>query len=214
MNCTCIAIIDFQLPFEYTIASRSTDVIVLCQLDGITCSKLDQFGFQKLNVLEQPMTPAPAPNAPDKGLEACNAQYDRHNDVACLMLNNISPKLQRQFENYSPYDMLQELESMFKKQTGVERFDLIQTFHACKQKEGQFISSYILKMRSYLEQLERLGYILPQDINVGLILNGLSNDLARFVRNYNMRNMGKTIGALHAMLIEYEKGLPKKAATP
>ncbi|GJY47242.1 hypothetical protein Tco_0436305 [Tanacetum coccineum] len=37
---------------------------------------------------------------------------------------------------------------------------------------------------------------------------------AGFVRNYNMHNMGKTIGELHALLIEYEKGLPKKAATP
>ncbi|GJY11823.1 retrotransposon protein, putative, ty1-copia subclass [Tanacetum coccineum] len=38
--------------------------------------------------------------------------------------------------------------------------------------------------------------------------------IMRFVRNYNMHNMGKTIGELHALLIEYEKGLPKKAATP
>ncbi|GJT58668.1 retrotransposon protein, putative, ty1-copia subclass [Tanacetum coccineum] len=29
-----------------------------------------------------------------------------------------------------------------------------------------------------------------------------------------MHNTGKTIGELHALLIEYEKGLPKKAATP
>ncbi|GJR76048.1 retrotransposon protein, putative, ty1-copia subclass [Tanacetum coccineum] len=29
-----------------------------------------------------------------------------------------------------------------------------------------------------------------------------------------MHNMGKTIGELHALLIEYEKGLPKNAATP
>ncbi|GKD78176.1 NIN-like protein [Tanacetum coccineum] len=29
-----------------------------------------------------------------------------------------------------------------------------------------------------------------------------------------MHNMGKTIGELHAMLIEYEKGLPKKTETP
>ncbi|GKE92816.1 retrotransposon protein, putative, ty1-copia subclass, partial [Tanacetum coccineum] len=33
-------------------------------------------------------------------------------------------------------------------------------------------------------------------------------------KNYNMHNMGKTIGEIHAMLIEYEKGLPKKAETP
>ncbi|GKB25151.1 retrotransposon protein, putative, ty1-copia subclass, partial [Tanacetum coccineum] len=49
---------------------------------------------------------------------------------------------------------------------------------------------------------------------VGLILNDLTNDFVGFVRNYNMHNMGKTIGELHALLIEYEKGLPKKAATP
>ncbi|GJU84330.1 hypothetical protein Tco_1291876 [Tanacetum coccineum] len=29
-----------------------------------------------------------------------------------------------------------------------------------------------------------------------------------------MHNMGKTVGELHALLIEYEKGLPKMAATP
>ncbi|GJR15520.1 hypothetical protein Tco_0798172 [Tanacetum coccineum] len=32
--------------------------------------------------------------------------------------------------------------------------------------------------------------------------------------HYNKHNMGKTVGELHAMLIEYEKGLSKKAKTP
>ncbi|GJS67408.1 retrotransposon protein, putative, ty1-copia subclass [Tanacetum coccineum] len=69
-------------------------------------------------------------------------------------------------------------------------------------------------MKGYVEQLDHLGYVLPQDLSVGLILNGLTSDFAGFVRNYNMHNMGKTVGELHALLIEYEKGLPKKAATP
>ncbi|GJR41145.1 retrotransposon protein, putative, ty1-copia subclass [Tanacetum coccineum] len=91
--------------------------------------------------------------------------------------------------------MLQELKSMFEKQAGVERFDLIQTFHACKQEEGKPIAAYVLKMKGYVEQLEHL-------------------DFAGFVRNYNMHNMRKIICELHVMLIEYEKGLPKKAKTP
>ncbi|GJW61802.1 retrotransposon protein, putative, ty1-copia subclass [Tanacetum coccineum] len=66
------------------------------------------------------------------------------------------------------------------------------------------------EMKGYVDQLERLGYMLPQDLIVGLILNGLTKD---FARNYNMHNTGKTIGELHAMLVEYEKGLPKKAET-
>nr|GEZ14702.1 zinc finger, CCHC-type [Tanacetum cinerariifolium] len=109
--------------------------------------------------------------------------------------------------------MIKELKSMYEKQAGVERFDLIQTFHACKQEEGKLVVAYVLQMKGYVDQLERLGYVLPQDLTVGLILNGPTKDFAGFVRNYNMHNMGKTIGELHAMLIKYEKGLPKKAET-
>ncbi|GJR63509.1 retrotransposon protein, putative, ty1-copia subclass [Tanacetum coccineum] len=130
------------------------------------------------------------------------------------MLGSMTPELHRQFENYAPYEMLQELKSMFEKQAGVERFELIQTFHACKQEEGKPVAAYVLKMKGYVGYLECLGYVLPQDLTVGLILNGLIKDFARFMRNYNMHNMRKTIGELHAMLIEYEKGLPKKAETP
>ncbi|GJU39790.1 hypothetical protein Tco_1192747 [Tanacetum coccineum] len=42
----------------------------------------------------------------------------------------------------------------------------------------------------------------------------LQSYFAGFVRNYNMHYMGKTIGDLHALQIEYENGSPKKAATP
>nr|GEV40102.1 transcription initiation factor IIB-2 [Tanacetum cinerariifolium] len=69
-------------------------------------------------------------------------------------------------------------------------------------------------LTSETNQRGRLSYVLPQDLTVGLILNALTKDFARFVRNYNMHNLGKTIGKLHAMLVEYEKGLPKKAKKP
>ncbi|GJT08091.1 retrotransposon protein, putative, ty1-copia subclass, partial [Tanacetum coccineum] len=98
-----------------------------------------------------------------------------------------------------------ELKYMFEKQAGVERFDLIQTFYSCKQEEGKPVAAYVLKMKGYLDQLECLGNVLPQDLSVGLILNGFTSEFVRFVRNYNMHNMGKTIGELHAILIEYEK---------
>ncbi|GJR33092.1 retrotransposon protein, putative, ty1-copia subclass [Tanacetum coccineum] len=56
-------------------------------------------------------------------------------------------------------------------------------------KEGKPVGAYVLKMKGYVQQLERLGYVLPQDLSIGLILNGLSSDFVGF-------------------------GLPKKAATP
>ncbi|GKC49951.1 hypothetical protein Tco_1072696 [Tanacetum coccineum] len=80
---------------------------------------------------------------------------------------------------------------IIEKQAGVERFDLIQTFHAYKQDEGTPVGPYVIKMKTYVAQLERLGYVLSQDLSVGLILNGPTNDFVGFVRNYNMHNMGK-----------------------
>ncbi|GJW83189.1 retrotransposon protein, putative, ty1-copia subclass [Tanacetum coccineum] len=96
-----------------------------------------------------PISPAPPVDSTAQVLAQWNMVYDAHNEVACLILG-----------------------------TGIERFDLIQTFHACKQDEGKSVSS----------------------------------NFAGFVRNYNMHNMEKIIGELHALLIEYEKCLPKKAA--
>ncbi|GJX25545.1 retrotransposon protein, putative, ty1-copia subclass [Tanacetum coccineum] len=169
---------------------------------------------KKMHVIEQPLPPAPEAGAEPNIVAQWTALYDAHTEIACLMLGSMTPELHRQFELHYPYDMVQELRSMFEKQAGVEKFDLIQSFHACKQEEGKSVADYVLKMKGYVEQLERLGYMLPQDISVGLILNGLTKDFVGFVRNYNMHNMGKTIGKIHAMLIEYEKGLPKKAETP
>ncbi|GJQ95696.1 retrotransposon protein, putative, ty1-copia subclass [Tanacetum coccineum] len=169
---------------------------------------------KKMFVIEQPLPAAPAANSEAQVLLEWNAVYDAYNEVACLILGSMTAELHRQFENSSPYDMIKELKAMFEKQAGVERFDLIQTFHACKQEEGKPVAAYVIQMKGYVDQLERLGYVLPQDLIVGLILNGLTKDFSGFVRNYNMHNMGKTVGELHAMLIEYEKGLPKKAETP
>ncbi|GJT82894.1 retrotransposon protein, putative, ty1-copia subclass [Tanacetum coccineum] len=206
------AIIDRQLPFEYTITSRSTDVVVMAQpVQNINHSafrsmfereKLSGNNFndwfrqlklvlrveKKMFVIEQPLPAAPAADSDAQVLSQWNAIYDAYNEVACLILGSMTPELHRQFENSSPYDMIKELKAMFEKQAGVERFDLIQTFHACKQEEGKPVAAYVIWW-------------------VGLI-----KDFAGFMRNYNMHNTRKTIGELHAMLIEYEKGKGKANA--
>ncbi|GJW09163.1 retrotransposon protein, putative, ty1-copia subclass [Tanacetum coccineum] len=164
-------------------------------------------------VIEQPLPAAPAADSAANVLLEWNAVYDAYNEVACLILGSMTAELHRHFENSSPYDMIKKLKVMFEKQAGVERFDLIQTFHACKQEEGKPVVAYVIQMKGYVDQLERLGYVLPRDLIVGLILKGLTKDFSGLVRNYNMHNMGKTVGELHVMLVEYEKGLPKKAET-
>nr|GEW05253.1 zinc finger, CCHC-type [Tanacetum cinerariifolium] len=77
--------------------------------------------------------------------------------------------------------------------------------------EGQSISTYVLKMKAYLDQMDRLGYLMPLVLGVNLILTSLSKDHDQFVKKYNMHDMGKTIRELHAMLKLAKKSIPKKA---
>ncbi|GJY20708.1 ribonuclease H-like domain-containing protein [Tanacetum coccineum] len=70
---------------------------------------------KKLFVIEQPIPPALPADSTAQVLAQWNAVYDAHNELACLMLGSMTHELHRQFENSSPYEMLQELKSMFEK---------------------------------------------------------------------------------------------------
>nr|GEZ64858.1 retrotransposon protein, putative, Ty1-copia subclass [Tanacetum cinerariifolium] len=78
--------------------------------------------------------------------------------------------------------------------------------------ESQSVSSYVLKMKGYIENLERLGQPIGQNLVVSLILVSLNKDFDRFMQNYNMHGTRKTVNELHAMLKLHEETLPKKYA--
>ncbi|GKE27073.1 hypothetical protein Tco_1442457, partial [Tanacetum coccineum] len=139
------------------------------------------------------MTPLPYPIASQAARDAYEALNDAQNEVACLMLGSMSPELQRTLKNYKAYDMIQELKTMFEEQAKQKLFEII---------------------KSYLDTLECLGYAMPDELGVSLILNSLNKNYDQFVQNYNMHNTGKTLAELHAMLKLHEKGIPKKAETP
>nr|GFB34862.1 hypothetical protein [Tanacetum cinerariifolium] len=111
--------------------------------------------------LYKPCPDKPLETASEDDKAAWKAEYKKHNDVACLILGQMSPALQKQFESYPPQFMLAEL-------------------------------------KKYLKNL-RLS---------------LNKDFGDFVRNLNMHCVGKTVKVLHALLIDYEKGLKDKAPIP
>ncbi|GJX55360.1 zinc finger, CCHC-type containing protein, partial [Tanacetum coccineum] len=131
-------------------------------------------------------------------------------EVACLMLSSMSPNLQRTLEKFNAYDMLKELKTMFEEKAKQELFEMVKVFHACKQEDGQSVSSYLLEMKSYLDTLERLRFAMLNELGVSLILNSLNKDYDQFIQNYNMHSMGNMIVELHAMLKLHEKGRIQK----
>nr|GFB78202.1 zinc finger, CCHC-type [Tanacetum cinerariifolium] len=147
----------------------------------------------KENYLEHPIPAAPVAlpgqQVPPEALEA--AWVKRQKEVAVLMLLTMVLEIQR---NLAHLDCRE--------------------FHTSKQEEGQSVSSHVLKMKSYIDNLERLGQPISQNLAVSLILVSLNKDFDSLVQNYNMHGMGKTVNELHAMLKLHEETLPKKDANP
>nr|GEW22234.1 zinc finger, CCHC-type [Tanacetum cinerariifolium] len=93
--------------------------------------------------------------------------------------------------------------------------ELLQTtrdFHSCKQEEGQSVSSHVLKIKGYIDNLERLRHPVTLGLAVSLILIGLCKEFDDFVQNYNMHSLRKIINELHAMLKLHEQTLSKNKA--
>ncbi|XP_071739851.1 uncharacterized protein [Rutidosis leptorrhynchoides] len=78
--------------------------------------------------------------------------------------------------------------------------------------EGTFVSSYVLKMKSYIDLIERLGSSIGPELAIDLILNSLPKSYDQFVLNYNMNNWEKSISKLHLMLKTAEKNIPSKTS--
>ncbi|GKB72135.1 zinc finger, CCHC-type containing protein [Tanacetum coccineum] len=93
--------------------------------------------------------------------------------------------------------MLQELKTMYATQAEHELLQTMRAFHTCKQEEGRSVSSYVLKMKRYIDNLERLSHPVSLHLGVSIILVGLSKEYDNFVQNYNMYIMGKTVNELH-----------------
>nr|GEV01261.1 zinc finger, CCHC-type [Tanacetum cinerariifolium] len=130
------------------------------------------------------------------------------------MLMTMEPEIQRNLKPLHAHEMLKELKTLFAQQAEQELLQTTTNFHSCRQKEGQSVSSYVLKMKGYIDNLERLGHPVTLGLGVSLILIGLRKEYDGFVQNYNMHNMRKTVNEFHAMLKLHKQtlNLPKSNA--
>ncbi|KAJ0541869.1 putative RNA-directed DNA polymerase [Helianthus annuus] len=157
----------------------------------------------------------PIPDEPNvEDVEAYNDWVKYTEDsmqASCLMLGTMIPEIQKDFEHHGAYDMITQLKEMFLQQARVERFETVRALHACRMEETQSVSSYVLKMKSHIDRLERLNCPVSKELATDLILNSLTKKFESFVMNYNMNGWDKSIGELHAMLKTAEASMGKKA---
>nr|GEV35858.1 hypothetical protein [Tanacetum cinerariifolium] len=172
----------------------------------------------KENYLEHPLPATPVAllgqRVPLEALATHAAWVKVQKEVSVLMLLTMYLEIQRNLAHLGAYDMLQELKALYSKRAEQELLQTVREFHTCKQKEGQSVSSHFLKIKGYIDNLERLGQPVGQNLAVSLILVSLNKDFDSFMQNYNMHGMGKTMNELHAMLKLHEETLLKKDDNP
>ncbi|GJR00546.1 zinc finger, CCHC-type containing protein, partial [Tanacetum coccineum] len=199
-----LTLVAYLLPYLFT---RWSDLRIVLSVED------------KLDYLEKLIPPFLVPSkdgqqvAPE-ALAAHAAWVKGSKEIARLMLMTMEPEIQQNMENLSAYEMLQELKTVFAQQARQELIQTVRDFHSCKQEEGQSVSSYVHKMKSYIDNLERLGHPVSLNLGVSLILISLRKEFDSFVQNYNIHSMGKKINELHAMLKLHEQTLPKNNAQP
>ncbi|GJS43694.1 retrotransposon protein, putative, ty1-copia subclass [Tanacetum coccineum] len=94
------------------------------------------------DVFETALPPAPAAGADAQALADWAVLFYRHNEVACLMLGTMSPKLYQQFEHNSPLEMVIELQKMYGKPLSVELQELVNMFHSLMAIQGGRVQKY------------------------------------------------------------------------
>ena len=164
---------------------------------------------KKLYVLDTPI-----PAEPENNSAAAKRAHDKHieddMEVACIMQATMTPDLQKTMEDMTAYDMIQQLKGMFQKQARQERYDTMKQLISCRMQEGSSVSDHVIKMKSYIDQLFKLGYQLQDELAIDFILNSLTTQYDQFVMNFNMNGWVKTVPELHGMLKTAEMNIPGK----
>nr|GEV61696.1 zinc finger, CCHC-type [Tanacetum cinerariifolium] len=160
----------------------------------------------KENYLEHPIPAAPialpGQQVPSEALAAHVAWVKGQKEVVMLMLLTMDLEIQRNLAHLGAYDMLQELKALYSKQAKEELMHTVREFHNCKQEKGQLVSSHVLKMKGYIDNLERLGqpvgFRKTRKINrTKLLKRVMVKERARWAMLQTMRHLLPNLRLIH-----------------
>ena len=164
-------------------------------------------------VLSKKIPRKPKPEASLGDHDAYKKHRDDALDVQCLMLANMEPSLQIQFENVGAYTMYRRLERLFQREARNERYDTVCALMDCKLGNGQESSPHIIKMMGMIDRLAALGHPIKKELAVDIVLRSLPERFNQFVLNFNMHQFDKSLSELHGMITNVDRDLKKTAKT-
>ncbi|KAL4366838.1 hypothetical protein GQ457_05G023820 [Hibiscus cannabinus] len=105
--------------------------------------------------------------------------------------------------------MIQNLKEIYEGQERQERYETSKALFQCKMSEGSPVGAHVIKMMSYIQMLEKLGFALNDELAIDVVLQSLSDSFNQFVLNFNMNEINKTLPQLLGMLRIAEGNMKK-----
>src|SRR3954471_18759270 len=111
-------------------------------------------GGQKDYVLEKALGDAPAVDAPADEKAVYQSRKDDYGVIKSTMLFAMESDLQNRFQDFlGPFEILEELKTMFHTQPRSERYEISEKFFNCQMEEGGSVSEHAIRMSGYTQHL-------------------------------------------------------------
>jgi hypothetical protein len=167
-------------------------------------------GGQKAYVLEEALGNPPTATAKIEELADFNSRTDDYDAIMSSMLFAMEPELQNHFEKYhGPYEILEELKTIFQTQACSERCEISEKFFNCKMEEGSSVSEHAIKMSGYTQRLEQLDCKIAEELKIDRVLQSLPPSYKGFVVTHNQIGTTDMITELFAKLKAAELDIKK-----
>ena len=69
--------------------------------------------------------------------------------------------------------IVMHLREFYGQQARIERYEIASTLFSCRMKDGQDVTQHAQKMYGYIERLQKLGYVMDNELYIDLILHSL-----------------------------------------
>ncbi|KAJ8753276.1 hypothetical protein K2173_019675 [Erythroxylum novogranatense] len=133
----------------------------------------------------------------------------------CYILASVSDMLQKQIACMKTASaMVHHLHEMFGVRTRSARVKAIQTFHNLRQKPGEPVRDYMMKVISAVTEAEMLGADMDADTQMIMIINSLNSSFQQFKLDYELNSKDYTLSELMNTLQNTEEILNIKAHGP
>ena len=126
------------------------------------------------------------------------------------MVDTMIPELHEGLDTLMSYEMITRLKEMFRYQIRQDRYETTKALMSCNMAEGASVGYHVMKMRGYIDHLDRLGFPIPQEFATSVILCSLPKSYDPFITSFYKRGTEKLVSKLHGILKSVEVSMNQK----